>query len=269
MFVMKRVSRLMISIIHKKYPMKKRAFFILISLLCAAGVVFAARSILKQPPSKNAAEIPSTSETMKIEITLPAPSLKGTMSVEEALNTRRSERSYADNALSLQQVAQLLWAAYGVTMVSSSGRQYKTAPSAGATYPLEIYLMAGKVTDLQPGLYRYLPEKHSLIKEQGGDLRHKVKNACLGQSMLNDAPVSIIFSAVYERTTEKYGKRGEERYVYMDLGHAAQNLYLQATALGLGTCAIGAFDDDQLQKVLQLPADEKVLYLMPVGYVNK
>jgi SagB-type dehydrogenase family enzyme len=128
--------------------------------------------------------------------------------------------------------------------------------------------MAGNVDSLPAGLYRYNPGKHSLKPEQTGDLRKTVTEACLGQKMISDAPASIVFSAVYERTTTRYGKRGEERYVCMDLGHAAQNTYLQATAMRLGTCAVGAFDDNSLQKALQLPASEKILYLMPVGFTE-
>lgn len=249
--------------------MKKRTFIFFIALLCVVGILFATKNILKQIPTNQTIETTSSSATMKKEISLPRPSLKGEMSVEEALHKRRSHRSYLNQSLTLQQVAQLLWSTYGVTFVSGSGRQYKTAPSAGATYPLEIYLLSGNVQGIDAGLYRYIPETHSLRLELSGDLRQKTKDACLGQSMIGDAPASIVFSAVYERTTARYGKRGEERYVCMDLGHAAQNLYLQATAMGLGTCAVGAFEDDKLHKTLALPKTETVLYVMPVGYVRK
>jgi SagB-type dehydrogenase family enzyme len=191
------------------------------------------------------------------------------MSVEEALHKRRSIRNFENTSLGLADASQLLWSAYGVTFVSASGREYKTAPSAGATFPLEIYLLAGKVDGLAAGLYRYMPSNHSLKPMREGDLRLDVSTACLGQKMLADAPLTIVFSAVYKRTTDRYGKRGEERYVCMDLGHSAQNVYLQATAMGMGTCAVGAFNDEQLEKILQLPKDEKILYLMPVGFEKK
>jgi len=248
------------------YQMKKRLIIIAVICCCAAGLILATTAALKTTESQK--ETHNQTEVMEQEIKLPQPSLKGEMSVEEALNTRRSIRNFTENSLSLEQVSQLLWATYGVTMVSSSGREYKTAPSAGATYPLEIYLLAGNVEGLSPGLYRYSPGRNTLKHEQKGDLRKQTTDACLGQRMITEAPVSIVFSAVYERTSSRYGKRGEDRYVCMDLGHAAQNTYLQATAMGLGTCAVGAFEDDQLQKVLKLPNNEKVLYLMPVGYAK-
>jgi SagB-type dehydrogenase family enzyme len=244
--------------------MKKRLIIIAVICCCTAGIILATTAILKTTESQQ--ETHKQSESMEQEIMLPQPSHKGEMSVEEALHTRRSIRTFSDKTLTQEQVSQLLWATYGVTMVSSSGREYKTAPSAGATYPLEIYLMAGNVDGIAPGLYKYNPGRNTLIQQQSGDLRKKTSDACLGQKMIAEAPVSIVFSAVYERTTARYGKRGEDRYVCMDLGHAAQNTYLQATAMGLGTCAVGAFEDDQLLKVLKLPDNEKVLYLMPVGY---
>ena len=204
------------------------------------------------------------------EIQLPPPSLNGTMSVEEALYKRRSVRNYSDIPLSLNQVSQLLWAAYGVTKTSQgSGRMYKTAPSAGAIYPLEIYILAGNVEYLEPGLYQYIPATHVLIPQKMGDLREDTKNACLEQNAITNAPASIVFTAVCERTTSKYGTRGKERYVSMEVGHAAQNVYLQATAMGLGTTAIGAFNDEALHKLLNLPNEQEVFYLMPIGYIKE
>lgn len=241
---------------------------LLAGVICclAAGALIAAIAMMNRPDVPKDENVTTKDTHMDNEILLPAPILKGNMSVEEALLARRSIRSFANQSLTLQQVSQLLWATYGVTMTSGSGREYKTAPSAGATYPLEIYLMAGNVENLSAGLYRYNPGKNSLKQELSGDIRKTVMNACLGQRMIEKAPASIVFSAVYERTMSRYGKRGEERYVCMDLGHAAQNTYLQATAMGLGTCAVGAFDDKLLQQALKLPDEEKVLYLMPVGY---
>lgn len=200
------------------------------------------------------------------EIQLPQPSYKGTMSVEEALLKRRSIRSYTNQPLSIEQVSQLLWAAYGVTKLSASGRSYKTAPSAGATYPLEIYVMIGNVVNLSAGIYKYNPEKHTIRLHKSGDLRKQIADASLGQTMLAQAPITIIYAAVYERTTSRYGNRGKERYVPMDVGHSAQNVYLQATAMGLATCAVGAFNDAELEKILQLQQNEEVIYLMPVGF---
>lgn len=199
------------------------------------------------------------------QINLPSPSFKGNVSVEEALLKRRSIRNYTDQPLTLEQVSQLLWAAYGVTK-KIGNVLLKTAPSAGATYPLEIYVMVGNVVGLEPGIYKYNPENHTIKLHLSGDLRQQVTKACLSQTMISRAPISIIYAAVYERTTVRYGQRGRERYVPMDVGHSAQNVYLQATAMGLGTCAVGAFDDAELAAVVKLPDKEEPIYLMPVGY---
>lgn len=199
-------------------------------------------------------------------IKLPEPLLKGTMTVEEALHTRRSIRAYKDEALDLATASQLLWSAYGVTKINEKrGLYFKTAPSAGATYPLDVYLLAGKVTGLEQGLYKYIPESHTLILIMKGDFRKELTRVCYNQEMIEQAPLSIIHTAVYERLTKRYGKRGKDRYVCMDLGHSAQNVYLQATALSLGTCAIGAFNDKEFIKLFGLSPAETPLYVMPVG----
>ncbi|MBN1402573.1 MAG: SagB/ThcOx family dehydrogenase [Anaerolineae bacterium] len=193
-------------------------------------------------------------------IALPTPLARGALSVEEALRLRRSMRDYADEPLSLSEVAQCLWAAQGIT----DPRGYRTAPSAGATYPLELYLLAGEVDGLEPGLYRYLPAQHGLVPGRSGDLRDDLASAALGQAWVRRAPACLVFAAAFERTTARYGHRGRQ-YVHMEAGHAAQNVYLQAAALGLGTVAVGAFEDSQVQALLDLPADQELLYLMPVG----
>jgi len=202
-------------------------------------------------------------------VKLPPPTLDGSMSVEKCLAERRSVREYASQPLSLADVSQLLWAAYGVTVplpnVPGVSGGLKTAPSAGALYPLELYLVAGDVTGLEPGIYRYRPEHHDLILVLAGDRRRALLGAALGQTAVRDAPASLVYSAVFSRNTVKYGTRGRERYVCMDLGHSAENVYLQCGSLGLGTCAIGAFHDDSLRLVVRMPKDEEPLYIMPIG----
>lgn len=198
-------------------------------------------------------------------IPLPPPRDTGPVSVEEALAKRRSCRSFAPLPLSLEEVAQLLWAAQGITDHSSG---FRTAPSAGALYPLEVYLVVGNVTGLAPGVYRYLPERHALSRTLSDDRREALFRAALFQRWVQEAPAVLVFAAVYERTTRKYGERGI-RYVHMEVGHAAQNVYLQAEALGLGTVAVGAFEDRSVQNALQLPEKEHPLYLMPVGKRGK
>jgi len=193
-------------------------------------------------------------------IQLPEPKYDGNVSVEKALFERRSIRNYADEAVTLVDVSQLLWAAQGITDPAG----YRTAPSAGALYPLEVYLVAGKVASLPAGIYRYKPRGHELVKVMDGDKRAELGAAALGQTSLKQAPVSLVLTSFYERTTQKYGDRGI-RYVHMEAGHAAENVCLQAVSLGLGTVVIGAFYDDDVKKVLQLGGSEEPLYLIPFG----
>ena len=196
---------------------------------------------------------------MNKEIKLPSPMVKGTISVEEAISKRRSRREYKDEPLSLKEVSQLLWAASGIT-AKWGGR---AAPSAGATYPIETYLLVGRAEKLDAGLYHYLPSSHSLIKVIEGDLRRQLASAALGQGMIREAPITIVLAAVFQRTTGRYGERGI-RYVHMEIGHIGENIYLQAEAMNLSTVAVGAFNDEAVKKVLGLK--EEVLYLMPVGH---
>ena len=193
-------------------------------------------------------------------ISLPDPHFDSETSIEKSLFERRSVRQYKDKALTLGDLSQLLWAAQGVT----SRRGYRTAPSAGALYPLEIYIAAGKVSDLTPGIYKYEPDEHKLVKTCEGDRRRDLWHAALEQSPIKNAPVVLVFCAIYERTTRKYGERGI-RYVHMEVGHAAQNVCLQAISLGLGTVVIGAFNDKEVKRVLKLEADEWPLCIMPAG----
>jgi SagB-type dehydrogenase family enzyme len=188
------------------------------------------------------------------------PRMSSDTSIEEALLNRRSVRSYVDGALTLEELSQLLWAAQGLT----GPQGLRTAPSAGGLYPLEVYVVVGGVESLSPGVYRYLPSTHSILRVLDGDRRAELARASLDQSWVKDAAVDIIIAAIYERTTVKYGERGV-RYVHLEAGHAAQNLCLQATALRLGVVTVGAFDDEEVSVVASLPQNEKPLYVIPVG----
>ena len=193
-------------------------------------------------------------------VKLPDPELTGNQSVELLLHQRRSVRSYQKLPLNLAEVGQLLWSAQGV----SDTQGLRTAPSAGALYPLKLFVVVGDVNDLSPGIYRYKPDEHSLLKTANGDLRKSLQKAALDQSCIGDAAIIFVFTANYQRTTWKYGERGV-RYVHMEVGHAGQNLFLQAQALSLGTVVVGAFDDEEVKKVLNLDADMQPLSLLPVG----
>ena len=192
---------------------------------------------------------------------LPETRLDGDVSVEASIRERRSVREYSNLPLSLADVGQLLWAAQGETS-SDGGR---AAPSAGALYPLELYLVAGDVESLPAGLYRYEPRGHRLQHVVDGDLRDALGRAALGQAWVRRAPAVLVITAVYERSEKKYGQRAR-RYARIETGHAAQNIYLQAVALGLGTVIVGAFDDAEVQQALSLPGDHAPLALMPAGH---
>lgn len=194
---------------------------------------------------------------------LPSPDTDGDMSVESALQNRRSQRSFQDKALSAYQLSQILWAAYGIT---DDGRGFRTAPSAGALYPLEIYAIVGNVEGIDPGAYKYIAEGHKIVMVVEGDVRDQLSEAVFSQRMVTEAPAAIFYSGVFSRTTERYGDRGNH-FVYIEVGHSAQNVYLQAESLGLGVCAIGTVTD-VAREILDLPPDEDPLYLMPIGYTE-
>ncbi len=194
-------------------------------------------------------------------IELPTPRLDGDVSLENALLRRRSVREFTGHPLSLAHAAQLLWAGQGVT----SDWGGRTAPSAGALYPLELYLVAGAVSELPAGLYRFQPRTNELMGEKPSDLRTALAASARGQGWIATAPAIVIVTAVEQRTAAKYGRRAA-RYVQIEAGHAAQNVALQAVALGLGCTPVGAFDDEHLHSLLGAPAAARPLYLLPVGY---
>ena len=204
---------------------------------------------------------------------LPSPKTEGKVSVEQALAKRRSQRRFVNQEITSEQLSQILWAAYGVTEPRANPSflrgGLRTAPSAGALYPFEIYVAVGKVKDIESGVYKYISQEHKIVRTIEKDVREELCSAALGQDMIKEAPVVIIHSAIFSRMTGKYGERGRERYVCIDLGHSAQNIYLQVEALFLGTCAVGAFIDEKISQILQLPENEEPLFLMPVGHYYK
>lgn len=190
------------------------------------------------------------------EIVLPPPIVKGEVSLEECIAERRSVRRYESRKVRLDEMGQLCWAAQGIT---DERRGFKAAPSAGATYPLELYLMNSE------GLFHYIPETHKLVMLKNQDLRASLAKAALGQEFIEEAPLDFVVTAVYQRTTRRYGERGK-MYVHMEVGHVAQNIHLQAVALGLSSVPVGAFYDDEVSKVLSLVEEEIPVYIIPVGY---
>jgi SagB-type dehydrogenase family enzyme len=194
---------------------------------------------------------------------LPPPSQQGGLSLEAAIAARRSLRHFASDTISLPQLSQLLWAAQGI---SDHQEELRTVPSAGASYPLEIFVVCGDncVEELAEGIYHYNIAHHSLSRHYAGEVRPELARAALNQNFIAQAPMSVVIGALYERTARIYGERGE-RYVHMEVGHVGQNIYLQAVALGLATVAIGAFHDELVSRALRLDESLKPLYVMPVG----
>lgn len=205
--------------------------------------------------------LPSKVEFVGKVIPLPSPSFEGRMSVEEALFRRRSIRDYSDEEISLKDLSQLLWAAQGIT--SKEGK--RTAPSAGMTYPIEVYVLVRRVEGLKKGVYHYSPYNHSLSLIKAGDFSSSLASAALNQRWVKEASLNLIVAADFSRTMGRYGERGE-RYVYLEAGHVGQNVYLQATALNLGCVVVGAFNDDEVQEVLSIPRNHRPIYIIPVGH---
>lgn len=194
------------------------------------------------------------------------------MSLENVLLLRRSIRSFTDDPVKLKHLAMILWAADGITEKPG----YRTAPSAGATYPINLYAVIGErcvVGDdrsrVPAGAYLYDVLRHSLVLKVPGDLRARLQEAALKQLWISQAPVSVVITAIYSKVTSIYGKRGRLRYVPMEAGHVAQNIYLMATALGYGTVGVAAFNDEKVSTLLSLQPGETPLLIMPLGVPRK
>lgn len=231
----------------------------ILPLLVAAGfamisyLVFGAFSIVRTDGGESDEVVP-----------LPTPSEESDVSVEEAIANRRSRREYGERALTRHELGQLLWAAQGITERTNG---FRAAPSAGALYPLEVYVVVGTpgVEDLETGVYRYRPVNHEIDREDSKNVQSELRGATLDQENVEEAAVDIVVCALDKRVTRKYGERGRKRYVPMEAGHVGENLYLQAEALDLATVSIGAFDDDRLREVVGIPTAQRPLYIFPVG----
>ncbi len=220
--------------------------------------------IFKEIIMSKPARPPEFKEYPKLpKVKLPNPKFRG-ISIEEALRKRRSIREYSKKSLTLSEMSQLLWAAQGITG-KIYGTFLRTAPSAGALYPFEIYIFVNNVDDLKNGIYHFSLREHSIVLIKEGDFRDKLLRASLEQEMVRDAAAVFVLSAIFDRTRSKYGERGY-RYVYMEAGHISQNIYLQATSLGLGTVVVGAFADDKINELIGIDGrKEAVIAIQPVG----
>jgi SagB-type dehydrogenase family enzyme len=198
-------------------------------------------------------------------IALPDPYGYQGLTLEEAIEQRRSRRDYRVGPLSLVELSRLLHSASGIT---DRGREFRAAPSAGALYPIETYVVVHNVAGLETGLYHYAVLEHALERLRTDDLRTELVVAGVGQEMLGQAQVVFVLSAIFQRTRWRYRERAY-RYILLEAGHIGQNLYLAATSMGLGACAVGAFLDDNLNNLLGLDGEEEsALYLIPVGKVS-
>jgi SagB-type dehydrogenase family enzyme len=233
--------------------MKRKIVFITIFIF-VIGAVIAFFIYPKETMNIDALEVSNMS------IKLPEPKMKGAMSVEESLAKRRSVRSFSPEPISLSQLSQLLWAAQGIT----NRNGFRTAPSAGALYPLDIFIAAGSINGIKPGIYKYIPEEHVLKQLSSGDRRDDLYKASLYQEPVRNGAAVIVVTAEYERITGKYRERGI-RYAHIEVGHAVQNIYLQAVSLDLGTVIIGAFHDEEIQKAMNIKSRYRPICVMPVG----
>ncbi len=236
----------------------KIRFTVIVVILLGTALLFSACSL----PSQTR-DIPNSGSGLDV-IKLPPPVHESDHSLERAIFERVSRRNFSGSPLELDQAAQLLWAAQGTGIDGATGAS-RTAPSAGATHPMKIYLVAGEVDGLDPGVYRYRYDEHSLVKKVSGDLRQSLASAALNQQFISTAPASIVLAADYDRTTTRYGDRGI-RYVHMEVGHITQNIHLQCEALSLGGVAVGAFNDHKVKELLMLEVDP--LMIFPIGDVT-
>jgi SagB-type dehydrogenase family enzyme len=187
------------------------------------------------------------------------------LSLDQALQKRKSIRQYADKALTVEQLSYLIWASTGIQRIEN-GFHFRTVPSAGATYPIETYITVNNVIGVKQGLYHYAIVAHALEAMIEGDIRQDVKDAAMGQKICSEAPAVFLWTSVFKRVTYRYQEHGY-RYIYMEAGHIAQNLALTATAMGLATCQIGALYDDEVNGFLGVDGiEESIVYMSVVGY---
>ncbi len=198
-------------------------------------------------------------------VNLPSPQLTGNLSVEAAIQNRRSVRKYSNQSVTLSNVSQVLWAAQGIT---DAQNQLRSAPSAGQVYPLEVYVIAGpNVSGLQEGVYHYVPSNNTLEMYMNGDLRDNLSTIADGQPWVKQAPLNILITGDYRKMINKYPDTAlSTRFVNLEAGHAGENIYLQAESLGLVTVSLGSFDSNQLSKSFELPSNETPIYIFPIGH---
>jgi SagB-type dehydrogenase family enzyme len=242
--------------------MTRKGFWILVLIIIVlAGALSVFLLFFSIPPKTE-----NPQRTVMSVVKLPDPDLNGNMSVEQAIQNRRSVREYSNKSLSLKDISQLMWSAQGIT---DKQNNFRAAPSSGRTYPLELYLVVGKagVEGVEEGIYRYNNTNHELEKLLSGDKRAELSKSANGQAAVASAPVDIVITGSYQRTMAKYGNNNLSiRFVHLEAGHAGENIYLEATARCLATVSIGSFNENTVKTLLNLPADENTIYIFPVGF---
>ncbi len=269
-FITVTIEQTIQKIIFRKYinPLNLSVMKRLLTLLTFLGVVVFATS------QEVAIENPVIQENLAIQ--LPAPSFDSKTSVEKALLTRRSERTFLQDAIKLEDLSQILWAAQGVSLRIDTipfwwtGEKWlgglRTAPSAGALFPIELYIAVGNVENLDPGLYKYNALNHTIAKVSDGDKREDVRKSALGQAAIKNGPACIVIAANFSRTEYKYKTRASQ-YVYIESGAVCQNIFLQCNTLGIGTVMIGAIREESMKVALGMPDSETPIGVMPLGYL--
>ena len=241
---------------------KKKIGLVIILLVVFVGVLGA--YYFYQP---NKSSSTTSANRYVINVTyLPSPQLSGNMSVETAIQNRRSVRSFSNQALNISSISQILWSAQGITDNQSNLR---ATPSAGQVYPLEMYVVVGNgsVNGLAPGAYHYVPSNNTLEKTVNGDLRSQLSSIATGQQSVNQAPVDFVITGNYKKMIDKYKDPTLcTRFVDIEAGHAGENMYLEAESMGIATVAIGSFNETQITQLLELPQNETPLYIFPTGY---
>ncbi len=254
------------SLPKKKKPPVNLPIVSVLLLIAVIGYSYFRTVTTKQgaPPSPVSSKSDSTVTLVK-PVDLPSPALDSKTSVEKALKSRRSIRTFTDQSVSLKQLSQMLWAAQGVT-ADWGGR---TTPSAKSAYPLTVYVLVSKVEGINPGLYTYLPgttkPQHQLSLLKPGNLKEAFGTA-IGQNSANLAPVSLIITGDFEKMATAFGGKRVDSNVYLEAGHSAQNLYLEAESLGLGMVTVAGFDQSKVREVIGTPQNEEIIYVIPFGY---
>jgi SagB-type dehydrogenase family enzyme len=242
------------------YSLSRREILVLFTRL----VLFLPFSTLFSARFVCAMNIKDKNQLRGYQMNLPKPKIKGDISLEGAIRSRRTIRSFKEDRLTIEQFSQILWAGQGIT----EERGYKrSAPSGGALYPMDIYAVIGKngVAGITPGIYHYEPNQHTVSIITEGDLLHDVARAALSQMWMATASINLVITAEYNRICSKYGERGV-RYAVIEAGHISQNIFLQAEAIGLGAGIVGAFYDETIVQVMKIPISHEPLLIMPVGY---